>query len=169
VVHVLIGLVLGVIVSLRRKMKKEAAFKLVNIFVVLCVCLLVVSHLTGSMAHVKKLLLLTIGVVTLILLLVGGLMAPLELVKNIGNIISYARIMAVGLTSVLLAFVANYMSGRMGTVWAGAIVALLLHAFNLLLGVFSPTIHSLRLHYVEFLSKFMEPGGKEFKPFGKKQ
>lgn len=95
-------------------------------------------------------------------------MAPLELLKNIGNIISYARIMAVGLTSVLLAFVANYMAGRIGSVWAGITVALLLHIFNLLLGVFAPTIHSLRLHYVEFLSKFMEPGGKEFKPLGRK-
>ena len=79
-----------------------------------------------------------------------------------------ARIMAVGLTSVLLAFVANYMAGRIGSVWAGIAVAVLLHIFNLLLGVFAPTIHSLRLHYVEFLSKFMESGGKEFKPLGRK-
>jgi len=169
VVHVIIGLVLGVIVSLRRKMKKEAVFKLVNIFVILCICLLVVSYFTSSLTQVQKPLLLTIAVAVPMLLLVGGIMAPLELLKNVGNIISYARIMAVGLTSVLLAFVANYMAGRIGSVWAGIMVALLLHMFNLLLGVFAPTIHSLRLHYVEFLSKFMEPGGKEFKPLGKKQ
>lgn len=169
VVHVIIGLVLGVIVSLRRQMKKEALLKLANIFVVLCVCILVVSYFTRSMGQVQKPLLLTVAVVTPGLLLVGGLMAPLELLKNVGNIISYARIMAVGLTSVLLAFVANYMAGRMGSVWAGIVVAVMLHAFNLLLGVFAPTIHSLRLHYVEFLSKFMEPGGKEFKPLGRKQ
>jgi V/A-type H+-transporting ATPase subunit I len=76
--------------------------------------------------------------------------------------------MAIGMTSVLLAFVANDMAGRMGSIWAGIVVAVLLHFFNLLLGVFAPTIHSLRLHYVEFLSKFMEPGGKEFKPLGGK-
>ncbi len=169
VVHVIIGLVLGVIVSLRRKMTREAVFKLVNIFIILCICVLTVSYFTSSVIQVQKPLLLTIAVVIPMLLLVGGVMAPLELLKNIGNIISYARIMAVGLTSVLLAFVANYMAGRIGSVWAGIIVALLLHLFNLMLGVFAPTIHSLRLHYVEFLSKFMEPGGKEFKPLGRKQ
>lgn len=169
VVHVLVGLVLGIIVSLRRNMRKEAVFKLANIFLILCIVVLLVSHFTESIVQVQKPLLLAVAVVSPLLLLVGGLLAPLELLKNIGNIISYARIMAVGLTSVLLAFVANYMAGRIGSVWAGIIVALLLHAFNLLLGVFAPTIHSLRLHYVEFLSKFMEPGGKEFKPLGKKQ
>jgi len=168
VVHVIIGLVLGFIVSVRRKMKKEAVFKLGNIFVILCISVLVVSYLTQSMAPVQKPLLLTIAVATSVLLLVGGLMAPLELLKNVGNIISYVRIMAIGMTSVLLAFVANDMAGRMGSIWAGIVVAVLLHFFNLLLGVFAPTIHSLRLHYVEFLSKFMEPGGKEFKPLGGK-
>lgn len=168
VIHVIIGLVLGVIVSLRHQMRKEAVFKLINIFVILCICVLLVSHFTQSMGQVQKPLLLTVGIVMPVLLIVGGLMAPLELLKNIGNIISYARIMAVGLTSVLLAYVANYMAGRIGSIWAGIGVAVLLHLFNILLGIFAPTIHSLRLHYVEFLSKFMEPGGKEFKPLARK-
>ena len=168
VVHVIIGLVLGFFVLVRRKMKKEAVFKLGNIFIISCISVLVVSYLTQSMAPVQKPLLLTIAVGTTVLLLVGGLMAPLELLKNVGNIISYARIMAIGMTSVLLAYVANDMAGRMGSIWAGIVVAVFLHFFNLLLGVFAPTIHSLRLHYVEFLSKFMEPGGKEFKPLGGK-
>ena len=95
----------------------------------------------------------------------GGLLAPFELLKYLGNIISYARIMAVGLTSVLLAYVANNLAGAAGSIWVGAAVAVLLHTFNILLGVFAPTLHALRLHYVEFFSKFVEPGGKQFKPF----
>ena len=59
------------------------------------------------------------------------------------------------------------LAGMVGSIWIGVFVAILLHAFNILLGIFAPTIHSLRLHYVEFFSKFMEPGGKEFKPLGK--
>lgn len=169
IVHVIIGLILGVIMSLRRHMKKEAAFKLVNIFVILCLAVLIVSYFMPSIAPVQKPLLLTIGIAMPVLIIAGGLMAPLELLKNVGNIISYVRIMAIGLTSVLLAYVANYMAGRIGSVWAGIMVAVLLHLFNILLGIFAPTIHALRLHYVEFLTKFMEPGGKEFKPLRRKK
>jgi len=169
IVHIIIGLILGIIFSLRRHLRKEAVFKLINIFVILCLSTLIVSYFLPSIALLQKPLILTIGIVTPVLFIFGGLMAPLELLKNVGNIISYARIMAIGLTSVLLAYVANYMAGRIGSVWAGIMVAVLLHLFNILLGIFAPTIHSLRLHYVEFLSKFMEPGGKEFKPLGGKK
>jgi vacuolar-type H+-ATPase subunit I/STV1 len=31
--------------------------------------------------------------------------------------------------------------------------------------VFSPTIHMLRLHYVEFFGKFYSPGGSQYRPF----
>ena len=39
---------------------------------------------------------------------------------------------------------------------------------NLLLGVFTPTVHSLRLHYVEFFSKFLDLGGRRFEPWQKR-
>jgi V/A-type H+-transporting ATPase subunit I len=52
-------------------------------------------------------------------------------------------------------------------VWIGVTVAVVLHAFNLLLGVFAPTIHALRLHYVEFFSKFLESGGAGYTPLKK--
>jgi V/A-type H+-transporting ATPase subunit I len=45
-------------------------------------------------------------------------------------------------------------------------VALLFHALNLALGALSPTIHSLRLHYVEFFRKFYTGGGQGYQPFG---
>ena len=80
---------------------------------------------------------------------------------------SYARIMAVGLASVLLAHVANRLAGAAGSLWVGVAAAVVLHAFNLVLGVFAPTIHSLRLHYVEFFGKFFEPGGRRYEPLRK--
>jgi len=169
IVHVMIGLVLGVILALRRRAVKEASVKIVNIFIILCLTALAISYFMPAIGHLQKPLLVAVGLIIPALIVIGGLMAPLELLKNVGNIVSYARIMAIGLTSVLLANVANYMAGRTGSVWAGILVALLLHFFNILLGIFAPTIHSLRLHYVEFLSKFMEPGGREFKPLGGKK
>jgi V/A-type H+-transporting ATPase subunit I len=95
----------------------------------------------------------------------GVLMGPIEFIGLIGNILSYLRIAAIGLASVYLAKVANEMAGSFGNIIVGGIVALLIHALNLVLGAFSPTIHSLRLHYVEFFRKFYEGGGRAYEPF----
>ena len=51
------------------------------------------------------------------------------------------------------------------SVGVGVIVAVLIHALNIVLGAFSPTIHSMRLHYVEFFKLFFEGGGRPFTPF----
>ena len=47
----------------------------------------------------------------------------------------------------------------------GLIIAVLFHALNLVLGTFSPTIQSLRLHYVEFFRNFYEGGGTLYEPY----
>jgi V/A-type H+-transporting ATPase subunit I len=95
----------------------------------------------------------------------GVLMGPIEFIGLIGNVLSYLRIAAIGLASVYLAKVANDMAGFVGNIIVGLILAVLFHALNLALGAFSPTIHSLRLHYVEFFRKFYEGGGRRYEPF----
>jgi len=101
----------------------------------------------------------------LLLVITEGLMGPLELLKCFGNVLSYARLMAIGVSSVVLAQVANTIGQIMESLSVGIIVALIFHLMNFALGVFSPTIHSLRLHYVEFFSKFFQSGGKPYEPF----
>jgi V/A-type H+-transporting ATPase subunit I len=167
VVHVFLGLFLGAVTAFRKKEKKEALYRLVSIIVILCI-LAVVASLSGLFPYVlARPVIIAILFLAPLLFFAGGALAPLELLKSIGNIISYVRIMAIGLTSVLLAFVANRLGGLTGDVVTGAAVAGLLHLLNLILGVFSPTIHSLRLHYVEFFSKFVVHGGRRFEPLKK--
>jgi V/A-type H+-transporting ATPase subunit I len=134
---------------------------------ILCLATVLASFFKIFPSVLARPVIIAILILTPILLFTGGLLAPLELLKNIGNIISYVRIMAIGLTSVLLAFVANNLGGLTGDVVTGIMVAGLLHLLNIVLGVFSPTIHSLRLHYVEFFSKFIEHGGRRFEPLKK--
>jgi V/A-type H+-transporting ATPase subunit I len=162
--HVLVGLVLGIVVAMKGRQTREAVTRLLTMVALICVLGLIATLLAPVGELFRLPLLIAMAIVSPLLLIVGGLLAPFELVRHLGNIVSYARLMAVGLASVLLAYVANALAGEAGSVWVGITAAVLLHAFNIVLGVFAPTVHALRLHYVEFFSKFFESGGRPYRP-----
>jgi V/A-type H+-transporting ATPase subunit I len=96
-----------------------------------------------------------------------GLMLPIEVLGAVGNILSYARIMAIGMASVVLALLASILARLMDNAVLAVVVVVLVHSLNLVLGTIDPTIQGMRLQYVEFFSKFLLTGGKRFKPFRK--
>jgi len=106
--------------------------------------------------------------IPLILYGAGGC-GTLEIMSTVGNILSYARLMAIGMASVILAMVANRLGGAIEVVVVGVIIAVLLHALNILLAMFSPSLHSVRLHLVECYSKFYKGGGVVYRPFRKSE
>jgi V/A-type H+-transporting ATPase subunit I len=162
--HIMVGLFLNLIVSLRNGDGKHFASSLATILS-LTGLVSVVMGAAGFFPQGKVFggSLLLVGIPMIVLS--EGLLGPLEFLKTFGNILSYARLMAIGVSSVILAQVANSIGGLTESLILGVLVATVFHALNFALGVFSPTIHSLRLHYVEFFSKFFQPGGKPFDPF----
>ena len=168
-VHVSLGLFLGVWEAIKEKSRLHLLERggmllgLISLFVLIGILAGILPK--GFKTPAISGLILGIVLIGSSLGWLGILMGPIEFIGLIGNILSYLRIAAIGLASVYLAKVANDMVGMVGNLIVGVILALLLHALNLVLGAFSPSIHSLRLHYVEFFRKFYESGGKPFEPF----
>lgn len=90
----------------------------------------------------------------------------------LGDVLSYLRLMALGMVGAGLAMAINVIAQISGNIpYIGIIVTIVIlvfgHIFNLLLAILSAFVHTLRLQYVEFFPKFLVGGGKEFKPLTK--
>ncbi len=164
-VHVVLGMVLGVVNAWRGHPRlavgRGAALAMVLfVAIALLAGLKVLPHSFFTPAVIVLLLAFPVMVIA------EGIIAPIEFLSTLSNVLSYARIMALGTASVMMAVVANRMTGMLGSVVVGALFGLIFHVVNFALGLFSPTIHALRLHYVEFFGKFYSPGGTRYRPFG---
>jgi V/A-type H+-transporting ATPase subunit I len=112
-----------------------------------------------------------------------GMESSLELIELptiISNSMSYARLAAVGLSSVVIAIVINYIAiskliePNLETLTFMGIIMILIgiavlvvgHLLNTALGLIGGGLQSLRLQYVEFFTKFYKGGGKKYRPFG---
>lgn len=115
------------------------------------------------------LLLVVIGIIQLFAS--AGPIGFFDITGYVGDWLSYARLLALGLATTGMALAFNVISQLMGNmipvVGIAVMIILLLiaHIVNLGLQSLGAAIHSLRLQYVEFFNRFYEGGGHEFSPF----
>lgn len=102
----------------------------------------------------------------------GGLSNIYNITSYLSDILSYARLLALGLATGVIAQVVNTMGSLFGGGVFGIIILVVVfifgHALNLAINALGAFIHSSRLQYVEFFGKFYEDGGEPFDPFRKK-
>ncbi len=90
----------------------------------------------------------------------------------LSDILSYSRLLALGLATGVIAQVFNMLGTMAGGGPVGAVLFILVfiigHVLNLLINLLGAYVHTNRLQYVEFFGKFYEGGGRKFEPFAAK-
>lgn len=105
----------------------------------------------------------------------------------IADVTSYARLLALGIATGVIAFSINFIIGfawggmmpteltPLSAIYAGllligfAFIFIVGHCFNIFINTLGGFIHTMRLHFAEFFSKFYEAGGEKFAPFKAKR
>ena len=104
-----------------------------------------------------------------IMRLFSGIVSLYDITSYVSDLLSYSRLLALGLTTGVMAEVFNLLSEMLGKSVIGIIpmtlVFILGHLINIGLNALGSYVHTMRLQYVEMFSKFYEGGGKPFEPF----
>ncbi|MBI4452921.1 V-type ATP synthase subunit I [Candidatus Woesearchaeota archaeon] len=171
VIHVNIGLIIGFVNELKSHGLIHAVYAKASwIILEIGLALLALSVL-------EKILITPwigaafLGASILMLLKGEGFRGIIEIPSIFANIVSYVRLAAIGLTSVILALIINESAAEFFHkggffILAGVLILVVGHVMNILIGWLGSFLHSLRLHYVEFFSKFYTGGAKKYHPFG---
>ena len=129
-------------------------------------------ELSGLMFYIA-IILMIVGII--LLLKHAGPLGLFDITGYIGDWLSYARLLALGLgtTGMALAFnivaeIIPQMIPVVGIIFT-PIILIIAHTANLGLQTLGAGVHSLRLQYVEFFNRFYEGGGKKFEPFSIKR
>jgi len=102
----------------------------------------------------------------------GGAWALYNITSLFGDVMSYARIFGLGLSSGIIAQVVNIIAmtvyagvPSVGGVIGAALILLFGHSFNFVMATIGAVVHPARLQFLEFFGKFFEGGGEAYRPF----
>lgn len=102
--------------------------------------------------------------------IIGGLGGLYSLISYASDLLSYSRILALGLAAGVIAQVVNILATMKGASFIGFLVMIAVfligHVLNLVINVLGTFVHTSRLQYIEFFGRFYEDGGTPFAPIG---
>ena len=102
----------------------------------------------------------------------GGFGSLYGITGYLSDVLSYSRLLALGLATGVVAQVFNTLGSLAGGGIAGSILLIVVFVFgtifNLAINALGAFVHSCRLQYVEFFGKFYTGGGRPFAPFERK-
>lgn len=172
--HLNIGVILGIIQGFKQKKFKETLTAKMCWMPLQIGGGILIGYSILSIPFTNTMIL--IGAILVIIGLIqlfisAGPIGFFNITGYVGDWLSYARLLALGLATTGMALAFNVVSQLIGDMipLIGVIITIILllfaHLVNLLLQALGAGIHSLRLQYVEFFNRFYEGGGHEFTPF----
>ena len=190
VIHLFIGLGIQLYQHLKAKRYYEAVTKVVFWYMLVGggILLLLSTDMIANILQVQKLP-ATVGTVSTWVTIIGavgitltngdsknpvvkfiqGLYELYGVTSYLSDVLSYSRLLALGLATGVVGTVINQMGSMMGGSLVGGIVFILVFCFGHLLNfgieLLGAYVHTNRLQYVEFFGKFYEGGGRKFDPF----
>lgn len=194
VVHIFTGLAAGLYQFLKSKSYKDALYDVVFWYLLVggLIVALLSTQMFAEMVNLSFILPQAVGNVALIIAgiaaiaivatsgresrspykrLLKGIYGLYNISGYLSDILSYSRLLALGLATGVIATVFNQMAAMVAG--DGGVVGVILfslvfivgHVINLAINALGAYVHTNRLQYVEFFGKFYEGGGKPFKPF----
>lgn len=181
IIQVLVGLLIAFAKEWKRKNYRDAIYdKLSWFFFILSIVIYIIAmamipslktfclwlviatalFLVGTQGRSKK---------NIILRIFSGLYSLYGITSYLGDVLSYSRLFALGLTTTIIAMLGRTIAGLFGSSpYFGWIIWIIIFVgftvFNILMSGLGAFVHSARLNYVEFFTKFYENGGKAFQP-----
>jgi len=156
------AILIGVIILYIGSSRGYYLFELAPMF--LWIMYAAIAFMVATQGRTSKNIFLKIG---------GGVLSLNGLIAFVSDMLSYSRLLALGLATGIIGLVVNLIASMVhesipvvGVVLAGAVL-LVGHVFNLGINALGAFIHSGRLQFVEFFPKFLEGGGVAFRPLGR--
>lgn len=177
-VHLNLGIVLGLIQAMRQKKYKifitqYFAWVPLQIGGGMLIGVFILRWELSSLLMYSAILLTLIGIA--LVFLHSGPIGFFGITGYVGDWLSYARLLALGLATSGMALAFNVVAELIPALVPVVgivllpILLIILHTANLGIQALGAAVHSLRLQYVEFFNRFYEGGGKEFDPFQTKR